>query len=109
MIHTHTCLLPFGFCVDDLLAMHPFPLLKARFFDMGLITEAKPAPWTNEDVAPFSSFLEVYAEYVLRRATRFGPSFKELTVGCRTPDINVLRHSVRTSEACALRGLVSRS
>lgn len=76
---------------------------------MGLITEAKPAPWTNEDVTPFSSFLEVYAEFVLRRATRFGPGFKELTVGCRTAEISVFRRRVRTSEACALRGLVSRS
>lgn len=47
---------------------------------MDTICDVRASPWSGEDVRPFASFLAVYAEFVLQRATRFGPGFTELMV-----------------------------
>lgn len=53
---------------------------KVKYFDMQTICDVRPPPWSDEDVAPFSEFLKVYADFVLQRTTEFGPRFAEVMV-----------------------------
>ncbi|CAM9308243.1 unnamed protein product, partial [Ectocarpus fasciculatus] len=51
---------------------------KVNYFDMDTICDVKAPSWSGEDVAPMAEFLQVYADFVLRRTTQFGPGFAEL-------------------------------